>query len=332
MPNAGQPETTETETPAEGAAAGEGATDEAAQAAAAAAEGGEQAGGGTDATADEQAALGEPAAEKTPEELAAEKAKADEAEVAVKTAAEKYAKDQIAQANRTMAAARRAEKAVADTKAENAKLTEHITQYQGFVQQLRTDPLAALARVGVGDGTVKSVLQHVVDSGGEKTQTEEERIDALVKKRLDEREAPRTKAEQERAVAESQRAVFAFVDEHKADKYARTATRAGKRELWDAITTYVDKHGTCPDEAVEFLADAVEREMRADFGDPISPSPGAKQGTKPATGAAAPGASTSGKTIAGKPMSGAPAVKKYSDDPDERTRQINAELKAEGLL
>jgi hypothetical protein len=31
-------------------------------------------------------------------------------------------------------------------------------------------------------------------------------------------------------------------------------------------------------------------------------------------------------------MSGAPAAKKYSDDPDERTAQINAELKAEGIL
>src|SRR5687768_14361137 len=153
MATEGKPETTETETPAEGAAAGEGAPDEAAQAAAAAAaEGGEQ-GGGTDATADEQAALGEQEVAKTPEELAAEKAKADADEASLKTAAEKYAKDQIAQANRTMAAARRAEKAVADVKAERDALKGHVEQYQGFVKQLREDPLAALARVGVGDGT-----------------------------------------------------------------------------------------------------------------------------------------------------------------------------------
>lgn len=324
MATEAKPEGTEAAAAADGAAGGDAATDEAGKAAAAAAaEGGDQQQGADGADGDQQNP------EQTPEEKAAAEKQATEWEVKVKAAAEKYAKEQIALANRTMAAARRTQAAVEEVKTQNQALRKENEVYGGFVEQLRTQPLAALGRLGFR--TVKEFIDHCIASGGDaKEPTEEEKIANAVKKALEEREAPRKKADQEAAVKESQAAVFAFVDENK-EKYARTATRTGKKELWDAITTYFEKHGDCPDEAVTFLCDKVEAELRADLGDPVSPRPGDKKGN-PAAKGAAPAASSSGESLAGKPMSGAPAAKKYSDDPDERRAQINAELRQEGVL
>lgn len=267
-----------------------------------------------------------PAAPETPEAKAAAEAKEGE----LKIAAEKYAKEQISLANRTMAAARRAEKAIEPVKTENATLKREVEVLGGFVDQLKTKPMEALARLGFP--TFRAFAEHVSSSGGEKQQTEEERIQALVDARLEAREQPSKKAAQEAAVAAARDAVFKTIDEQKA-KYPLTATRLGKSALWEEIITYHDKYGEVPDGAVFYLADQVEAAMRADLGDNVSARPAAQQGN-PATGAAAPGASTSGKTLAGKSPSSAPAPRRFdpNEDDDARRKRIAAELKSEGFI
>jgi hypothetical protein len=327
MPTQSQPETPEAETPAAVAAVADG-TEDTDKVTPAVESGEQQQEGAQDAPAEGDKGEGE--AEKTPEQQAEEKAAAEKAEGELKASAEKYAKELVSQANRTMAAARRAERAVAETKTQNAALTKENEVLTGFVDQLKREPMRALGRLGFS--TFKEFAQHVLDTGGERELTEDERIESAVSKALEKANAPRAKADQEAAVAESRKAVFAFVDENKA-KYVRTATGTGKATLWATIVAYHDKHGAVDDDAVAYLADQVEKDLRAEFGEPtVTPGPGGKQGTKSAAAPAATAARNGGTSLAGKPMSGAPAAKKYSDDPDERTAQINAELKAEGIL
>lgn len=280
----------------------------------------------TDAPAADAPVAEAPAAPETPEAKAAAEAKEGE----LKTAAEKYAKEQISLANRTMAAARRAEKAIEPVKTENAALKSQNEVLTGFVEQLKAKPMEALARLGFP--TFRAFAEHVSNTGGEKQQTEEERIQALVDARLEAREQPGKKAAREAAVVAARDEVFKTIDEQRA-KYPLTATRLGKSQLWEEIIAYHDKHGEVPDGAVFYLADQVEAAMRADLGDNVSARPAAKQGTT-ADGAAAAAASTSGKTLAGKSPSSAPAPRRFdpNEDDDARRKRIAAELRSEGVI
>lgn len=280
-------------------------------------------------------AEGEPKPELTEEEKAAEAAKAAEAETALKAAAEKYAKEQIAQANRTMAAARRAERIAKETaERTTAELTaakREAETYGGFVKQLQTEPMTALARLGFT--SFKHFAEFVAEHGGEaKPQSEEERIAALVDKKLEEREAPRKQAEKAKTIEESKKVVFAHIDAQ-TDRYDLCTTDVGHERIWKEIESYHRQHGVVPDEAVALIADAVEKQLAASLSKTkrFGQSQPAKNGTT-ATGTAAAGASKSSASLAGKPTSGAPAPKKYSLNSDERSAQINEELRAEGIL
>jgi hypothetical protein len=254
------------------------------------------------------------------------------AEDVLKTAAEKYAKGQLALANKTMAAARRAERAVDTVKTENVKLREDLKQYSDFVDQLRSTPLTALQRLGFP--TFRDFAAHIAANGGDaKPETPEERIARLEQefRNRDERQAKQSTEAQTTAFRD---AIEEAIEEHKTE-YARTATSHGKRELWGAVEAYAKMHKLAvhevPDAAVAALAGETEKLLRAEFGDPVpAPAPGAKGAT--AATPAAPAASTSGKTLAGKATSGAPKTREYSMDPEERRRQINEDLRKEGIL
>lgn len=326
----GQDATT-TDTAAADAATGDATTDEAAQAAAAAkdaATGDVQPDDAAKAAAAQAEA--DAAAAETPEAKAAAAAK----EAELKTAAAQYAKEQIALANRTMAAARRAERAVDAVKTDNAKLKEDVRVYTDFVDQLRSQPLTALGRLGFK--TFKEFADHCVAAGGDaKPKTDTDRLSDLERKLAD-REEGGKKAEADRAATAFQSVLFKAVDEQKAT-FTRTATKLGKATLWEAIGHYGKTHGIpvheMPDQVVAALAQEVEKDLRADFGDPtISGSQADAKTGDSAAAAAASAARNSGKTLAGKPTSGAPGAKKYSLDPDERQRQVNEEMRAEGLL
>lgn len=239
-------------------------------------------------------------------------------------------------ANKTMAAARRAERAVDSVKTENVKLREDVKVYGEWFAELRSTPLSALKRAGFE--TFRDFAAHVAANGGDaKPETPEDRI-ARLERTLGERDQREAARSTEAQVTELRTAVFEAIDGNKAE-FARTATSHGKRELWDAVEQYAKMHRIpvhqVPDVAIGALAKETEKLLRAEFGEPASvngsPGPGAKQGnTGAAPAARAP--STSGNGLAGKAQSGAPKTREYSMDPDERRKQVDADLRKEGLL
>lgn len=298
----------------------------------------------TSATGTETTEAGAPAgdagaekpAEEQPEELteeqkAAKEKEATEWEVKVKAAAEKYAKDLVTQANRTMAAARRAEKAAkeaaAPLQAELQTAKHEAKIYGDFVRELQTAPMSALKKLGFA--TVKSFLDHVVESGGEREQTEEERIASLVTKEIEKRDAPRKDQERAAAIAEAKRLAFAHIDAQ-TERFDLVTTDIGHDRLWKNIEAYHAKHGVVPDAAIDLIADKVEKELAESLGKSKKfglrqPGNNGASGAAPAAGAS----STSGKSLAGKPTSGAPAVRKYPvTDPDALERAINEDMRA----
>lgn len=326
-----QPEAGAEGTSGEDAAAAEG--EDTSAAGAEAADTGASAG---DAGAAAEGAEGEQGkTEEKPEPTEEEKAAAEKAEGELKAAAEKYAKDLISQANRTMAAARRAQKAAEDAakplQAELATAKHEAKIYGDFVRELQTAPMAALARLGFK--TFKDFAAFVVEAGGDgKPQSEEERIAALLDKKLEERDAPRKQAEKAAQVAEAKKQVFAYIDAQ-TERFDLVTTDIGHDRLWKGIEAYHKQHGVVPDAAIDLIADKVEKELAASLGK--SKKFGQRQpgnNGASADGKAAPAASTSGKPLAGKPTSSAPAPRKYSLNDDERTAQINEELRREGIL
>lgn len=269
-----------------------------------------------------------PPAEQTPEEKAAAEAK----EAEIKVAAGKYAKELLSTANKTMAAARRAEQRAQKLTQEQEKTASDLRAHQAFVKDVRENPLAALSALGIGDGTAKGFLQWQIERGGGEraAPSTEDEIKALKAERQAEKEAA-ARAAQEREIAESRARIKDAISKD-TTRYARAASRVGQDMLWEAIKGYHAEHGACPDAAVYALADGVERQLRADFGEPIpAPATGANSGTPPAAGAA-PAGRNGGKTLTNKQTSGAPAATDLSLDPDERRRQVNEELRQQGLL
>jgi len=300
-----------------------------------------------EAPAPETPVEGEPAApvapaedpaEKTPEEIAAEaEAKAAEDAKFLEQLPELVKKIPEAElrrlgqqyANRTMAAARRAERAVETVSRENATLKAKL-EAASSVPSLRDDPAAAMKAAGFS--SAREFIDHLVAKGAG-TDRKPDPLDEVGKLRAEIERRDREAAE--RANAEKVEASKKAVGEAlkaQGDKYARTATSLGQQRLWGEIVEYAKAHGSCPDNAVFYLADQVERELRAEFGDPAPRSAAKNAQTAPAPGA--PGASRSAKatTITSKGTSGAPVVREYSLDPDEARAQVLRDLAAEGLL
>jgi len=273
-----------------------------------------------------------PVEDKPAEDPVAEAAKPkDEAaeitEEALKAAATRYANKTMAAARRARTAAEDAETRVETIRSENTTLKGHLDEYKEFVQQLRTDPLAALKRVGVGDGTTRGFLDHRIAGEDKPAPTAEDQIAELRR----EREKERAEAAREREVARIDRAIATTVTADKA-KFARVSTKYGTNVLWSTIAAYNEQHGTVPDEAIPLLAAEVEKDLRAEFGDPVSaPSSGEKKTTSAAADAAT-AARTSGKTLTNKQSSGGPTVREYSMDPEERRRQVVEDMRKAGEL
>lgn len=297
---------------------------------------------GEEAAPAEETTEGEPAAESATEgeQPAAEgeqaegeaqpddKAQPDETELAA--LAEKYAKDLWATANRTMAAARRAEARVKQTQAENATLKSHLSTYAAFVDRLSKGDPTALAEVGFK--SVKAFLDAVANHGEAKPETAETRVERL-ERELRERNEAEARAKHEAVVAEQQKLVFDHIGTDK-DRWKYAGSKMGRDLLWQALGEYVGMHGDIDEAGVNAVADAVESGLREDFGAPAyTPKTSA---ARPAAKAGAPVSATekknSGRTLTNATSSGAPATRELSLDPIERKRQVNEELRAQGLL
>jgi len=275
----------------------------------------------------EAPAEGEPAADPVAEAAKPKDEAKEITEEALKAAAVRFANKTMAAARRARTAAEDAEARIESTKLENTTLKSHLDEYKQFVQELRTDPLAALKRVGVGDGTTRGFLDHRL-AGGEETKPPVE--DQIAQLRA-EREKERAEAAREREVARIDRAIATTVTTDKA-KFARVSTKYGQNVLWSTIAAYNEQHGQVPDEAIPLLAAEVEKDLRAEFGDPVSaPSSGEKK-TTPAAADAATAARTSGKTLTNKQSAGGPTVREYSMDPEERRRQVVEDMRKAGEL
>jgi ribosomal protein S20 len=271
----------------------------------------------------EQAAAEGEGAEK-PEE----KPEPDETELAA--LAEKYAKDLWATANRTMAAARRAEARVKQTQAENATLKGHLQTYASFVERMQKGDPTALAELGFK--SVREYLDAVANHGEAKPETAETRVERL-ERELRERTEREAKEKHEALVAEQQKLVFDHIGTDK-ERWKYTGSKMGRDVLWQALGEYIRMHGDIDDHGVNAVADAVEAGLREDFGAPAYiPKVSA---ARPAAKAGAPVTATekknSGRTLNNGTGSGAPVTKELPLDPVERKRLVNEQLRAEGLL
>lgn len=253
----------------------------------------------------------------TPEELQAQLSESQLRRVAMKFA------------NKTMAAARRAEKSTGEVKAVNEKLTGEVTTYRGFVDQLQNDPLTALKRLP-NFTTLKDFVQRCVAAGATAETKPQDEIAAL-RKRLDERDA-RIAAENAAAAARaSQERVYAAL-EKEPERWDLVLTRIGKAELWDAITEYTRANGRCPNAKVFELADRIEAELSKDVSATKKFAGPAQKGTSTAA-KAQPAVSKTGKPT-GKPATSTPAARANEADEteEEREARIIREMREAGEL
>jgi len=230
-------------------------------------------------------------------------------------------------ANKTMAAARRAEKAVQDVARENAALKAKLAEGSSG-PDFKADPQAWMEAHGFK--TTRALLDHLLSKGGEPKAPDP--LDEVAKLRK-EREEEKAAIAAERAAAEVEasksRVAAALAKDVAKFHYASKPT--GVARLWGEIEAYMSVHGKCPDAAVFHLASEVEREMRAEFGEPARP---AAKVTTP-TGAAKPTGSAAGgdaTTITHAGSGGAPVVREYSLDPEIRRKQVNDDMIAKGEL
>lgn len=234
-------------------------------------------------------------------------------------------------ANKTMAAARRAEKATTAVTESNTRLTSEVTTYKGFVDQMTNDPIAALKRLP-NFTTLKDFVERCVKSG---TPAEPKPLDeiAALRRRLDERDAAVTQQRQADAARASQERVFEALGKEP-EKYDLVLTRLGRAELWDAITAYTTKYGRCPNPKVFELASRIEAELSTDIGSTKRFAGPAQKGT-PAAAKAQATASKTGKPT-GKPSASTSASRKNEEDEDEdedeRERRIIREMREAGEL
>jgi hypothetical protein len=234
--------------------------------------------------------------------------------------------------NKTMAAARKAERATGEVRQQNQQLTAQIGTYQGFVDQLQSNPMAALRRVpGWQALTFKELAQKVVDAGNA-APAEPPKVDPVVaalEKRLDDKEAAEKARDAEQSAAESQARVFTALE--KDERFDLVLTDLGRPQLWDAITAYYGKHGRCPDDKVFEMADLLEQRLEASVTKSKKFARPAQKGTTPAGKPVH--AVNKGKTITNRSTSAAPVTRtNRAETEEELDRRINAEMRAEGLI
>jgi hypothetical protein len=264
----------------------------------------------------------EPEAAKALKDMTAEELSKQLSDEQLRRVAQKFA-------NKTMAAARRAEKATDEVTTANTALTGEVKVYKDFVSQLQSEPLTALRRLP-GFTTLKAFVQQIIDAGGETAEPKPQDEIAALRKRIDDRDtADRNRASTE-AVRASQARVFEALGKDE-ERFDMVLTDLGRGELWDAIVAYTGKHGRCPDDKVYEMADAIEDRLTGVVSKSKKFARPAQKGT-PTAANARTAVSTKGKTITNKSSSAAPALRAYSDDEDERERQINAEMRAAGEL
>lgn len=303
----------------------------------------------TPATDEEAGAEGEAVAEPAEgeEKPPGEQEEADKVAAAAKAAKPVEIPEEVLKAaalkfaNRTMAAARRAEQATERVKAENATIAGQLKVHTDFVAELQANPFAALRKLGFK--SVKDFVQRGIDAGGEpKEPTADDRVTQL-EKIIKDRDAQAAQQAQTAQQETARRNLFEVLDGkavelngvkyHYPDRWDFAATEVGHDAVWEGIQAYHKEHGVCPDEAVIAIADGVEKTLEAKFSNvkKFRQGSGAKT-TQPAANKAAPAARTAGKTIANASSSGAPSSKEYSADWDESRKQMIAEMRAEGLI
>jgi hypothetical protein len=239
--------------------------------------------------------------------------------------------------NRTMAAARKAERAVEEVRTQNRTLASENTVYRGFVDQFQSDPMGALRRIPGWQGlTFRQFAEKVgasKDGGGDPKPVDPEVAELKKWKADQEREKV------ERARAETHRADVARVAEalgKEPDRFDLVLNDIGQSQLWDAINAYREMYGRVPNDKVFEMADAVERRLEASLSKSrkFSPSSGAKASTPTAGNGHAAGSRTAKpKTITNRASSGAPAIPDYSKLTEaERDRRILEDMRAAGEL
>jgi len=310
-PPAGQPETTEETPAAEATEATEGESTEATS---------------TEATTEGEApAEGEKPAEAKPlNELTPDELQAQLTPEQLMKVAHRFA-------NKTMAAARRAEKEVEQVRGANEKLTGELSTYRGFVDQFQSDPMAALRRLP-GFTTLKDFVQRCVGSAAAEPKPQDEL--AALRKRLDDKEAAERQRAAEAEAQASQERVFAAL-EKEPDRFDVVLTDDGRAKLWNAIVAYRAAHGRVPNDKVFEMAEAIEERMTASLArtKKFAQAQSAKTGESAAANARPAASKTGAKTITNRSGSSGIVVRDYSKMTEkERDAAILADMKASGEL
>jgi hypothetical protein len=235
-------------------------------------------------------------------------------------------------ANKTMAAARRAERATEEIKAAHDKLTGDHKVYVDFANSLRPgagDIMAQLRRVGWKSfRELAEAVDKTPDRGAEPKAIDPEV--AELKKWKEDRERREREASAAESTRKSQAAVVAALAKEP-ERFDLVTTELGQAQLWDAIVAYHGKYGSCPDTKVFEMADLIESRLteQVSKSKKFTASP-AQKGTPPAT---KPTAGAKGKTITNRSSSAAPSARENKAESEkERDRRINAEMRAAGEL
>lgn len=237
-------------------------------------------------------------------------------------------------ANKTMAAARRAERSTAEANAEvtaqNKALTSELTTYKQFVDQIKASPMTALRRVFGAELTFKQFAE-LVAKGQDAEPAKVDPQVAELRRRLDEKERQEAERNREENVRRSQAAVAEALAKEP-DRFDLVTTELGQAQLWDAIVAYNAKYGSVPDDKVFEMADVIEKRLEAQVSKSkkFSLAQRAKTGTPAAT---KPSAAVKGKTITNRSSSAAPSKREEKPETEaERDRRINREMREAGEL
>lgn len=236
--------------------------------------------------------------------------------------------------NKTMAAARRAEREVEQVRGRNEQLSGQVSTYQAFVDQLTgPNPLAGLQRLP-GWTNLKGLVQRCIDAGGEAKPKTEDEVTAL-RKRLDDREAADRQREAQAQGQASQDRVFAAL-EKEPDRFDLVLTDDGRTKLWNSIVAYRTKYGRVPNDKVFEMAEAIETGMTASLArsKKFALAQSAKTGTSAASTARTAASKTGAtKTITNRSSSAGAVVRDYSKMTEkERDAAILADMRASGEL
>lgn len=235
-------------------------------------------------------------------------------------------------ANKTMAAARRAEREVETVRGANEKLTGEIATYRGFVDQFQSDPMAALRRLP-GFTSLKSFVERCVASGAPVAPKLDDEVADLKKWRAD-REAADRNREAEVQNQASQGRVFSAL-EKEPDRFDLVMTDDGRTKLWNSIVAYRAAHGRVPNEKVFEMAEAIEERMTASLAKSkkFAQAQSAKTGDSAAANARPAASKTGAKTITNRSSSSGIVVRDYSKMTEkERDAAILADMYASGEL